>query len=218
MLILVTFAATSIHAVADEDSNSHKPIGNYNYIEIGFASTTEANSNSFCAGAECYKKIAGSELTASLNFESFPHLLLSVSNTSQGASGANSNLTYSVGKLLIGVIGGFGSVDAIVSVSSLNASVLTCPNGSNVCQDILENGTDFGAMAKLWLGDEKNYNLGIAVDRYMYSPSSTNLSTSIFATWLPARHHSLSFGYNSTIDINGKPASSGGSIAYAYLF
>jgi hypothetical protein len=87
-----------------------------------------------------------------------------------------------------------------------------------VCQDILENGADFGVMAKLWLGDEKNFNLGINIDRYSYSPSSTNISSSLFGAWLPARHHSLSLNYNSTMDINSTPISSGGSISYAYLF
>ncbi len=216
--ILVTLAVISFNAAADEDSSNHKPIGNYNYIQIGLASTTEANSNTLCAGSECYKSIGGAELSASLNFQSAPHLLISASTSSQGASGANSNLTYSVGKLLVGLIGGFGPVDVAVSVSSLNASVLTCPNGNNVCQDVLENGPDYGAMAKLWFGAENDFNLGITLDRYAYSSSSVNIASSIFATWLPARHHSLAISYNSTMDVNSMPVSSGGSISYAYLF
>jgi hypothetical protein len=210
-LLLISF-----QVFADENSNNHNPIGNYNYIEIGLAKTTEANS--ICSGSECYKTLRGTELTASLNFESVPHLLISASSSSEGASGLNSDLTYSVGKLLVGLIGGFGSVDAAVSVSGLSASTLTCPSGSNVCQVVLENGTDYGAMVKLWLGENKDFNLGVNVDRYSYAPSSANISSRLFGTWLPARHHSLSIAYNSAMDINHTPISSGGSFSYSYLF
>jgi hypothetical protein len=216
ILTSLVLTLISFQAVADEISNNHNPIGNYNFIEIGLANTTEANS--ICAGSECYKTLRGTELTASLNFESIPQLLISATSSSEGASGTNSNLTYSIGKLLIGLIGGFGSVDAAVTVGSLSASILTCPNGSNVCQDVIENGTDYGAIAKLWLGDGKDFNLGINLDRYSYAPSSANISSSLFGTWLPARHHSLSITYKSTMDINQTPISSGGTVAYAYLF
>ena len=208
----------SLHAFADESAANHKPIGNYNYIEIGLGSTSEATP--VCAGTECYKTLNGAELTASLNFASVPHLLISASSSSQGASGANSNLTASVGKLLIGLIGGFGSVDVEVSVSELNADILTCPNGSNICQDVINNGTDFGGMAKLWFGSDNNFNVGATVDRYFYTstPSTTYINSSVFASWLPARHHSLALSYNSTMDINHTSISNGGSVSYAYLF
>ena len=209
----------SVQAIADDSADTYKPNGNYSYIEIGLIKTTEATP--ICSGinsTECYKTIHGSELTASLQFSSFPHLLISASSTSQGASGDNYSLTSSVGKILIGLVGGFGPIDALVSVSSLNTDVLTCPNGSNNCQIILENGTDYGAMAKLWMGVDKNFNIGITVDRYSYSPSSANISTSIFGTWLPATHHSLAVSYNSAMDINGTSISNGGSLSYAYLF
>jgi hypothetical protein len=212
-------ALFSTQVFADDAAGNHKPNGNYSYIEIGLVTTTEATS--ICSGinsAECYKTLAGAELTASLQFPSLPNLLISASSASQGASGANDNLTSSDSKLLIGLIGGFGSVDALVSVGSLNATILSCPNGSNTCQDVLENAADYGAMGKLWLGEEKNFNIGITVDRYAYSPSSVNVSSSIFGTWLPARHHSLSVHFNSVKDVNGTAISTGGSLAYAYLF
>lgn len=209
----------SVQAIADETSDNHNPIGDYRYIELGLVSTTEATP--VCSGinaAECYKTMVGTELTASLQFSSMPHLLISASTTSQGASGNNYNLTSSVGKILIGLIGGFGPVDLLASVSSLSADVLSCPNGSNNCQITLENGADYGAMAKLWMGADNNFNIGITVDRYSYSPSSANIATSIFGTWLPAIHHSFAVSYNSAMDINGTSISTGGSLSYAYLF
>jgi len=216
-LAVMTLSFMSLHAVADESSVNHKPNGDYNYIQIGLTSTTEATP--ICAGTECYKTLTGAELTASLNFPSAPYLVISASSSSQGASGANSNLTSSAGKLLIGLIGGFGPVDAEVSVSNLSADILTCPNGSNICQDVLYNGVDFGGMAKLWFGSENNFNVGATVDRYSYSASSsTYIDSSIFASWLPARHHSLAISYNSTININHTSVSTGGTVSYAYLF
>jgi hypothetical protein len=209
----------SSQAIADDTSENLKPNGNYRYIEFGLAKTIEANP--VCSGInsnECYKTLRGSELTASLQFLSLPNLLISASSSSQGATGTNYNFTSSVGKLLIGLIGGFGPVDALVSISSISADVLSCPIGNNNCQIILENGTDYGAMAKLWLGSEKNYNIGVTLDRYSYAPSSAKISTSIFATWLPALHHSISVSLNSDMDISGTSISTGSSLSYAYLF
>lgn len=209
----------SSQAIADDATDHHKPNGNYSYVEIGLMKTNEANP--ICSSYnsnECYKTIRGSELTASLQFVSMPNLLISASSTSQGASGNNYSLTSSVGKLLIGLVGGFGPVDVLVSASSISADVLSCPNGQNNCQITLENGADYGAMAKLWLGGEKKFNVGVTVDRYSYAPSAANISTSIFGTWLPAVHHSLSVSYNSAMDINGTSISNGGSLSYAYLF
>lgn len=214
--LLVAFASISLQAFADEKSENHLPIGNYNFIEIGLINSSQATPT--CAGSDCYKTLNGSELTASLQFASAPHLLISATSTSEGATGTISNLTTSVQKLLIGLIAGFGQVDADVSVSSLSAANLSCPNGSNVCQAILNNGVDYGGMAKFWFGEENNFNVGIALDRYSYAPSSTNFSSNIFGTWLPARHHSLSITYNSTMDINHTSVSTGGGVSYAYLF
>ena len=214
----MALSCLSLHAFADESADNHKPIGNYNYIEIGLGSTTEATP--VCAGTECYKTLTGGELTASLNLPSVPHLLISASSSSRSASGVSSNLTSSAGKLLIGLIGGFGSVDVAVTLSEINADVLTCPNGSNVCQDVLYNGADFGGVAKLWLGSDNNFNIGATVDRYSYSvsPSTTYINSSVFASWLPARHHALAITFNSTKDINHTSISKGGSVSYAYLF
>ncbi len=215
-LVICLFSSQTI---AEETSERFKPNGNYRYIEIGLAKTNE--SNPICSGinsTECYKTLRGTELTASLQFLSLPNLLISASTSSQGATGNSYNLTNSYSKLLVGLIGGFGPVDVLVSVSSISADILSCPNGNNNCQITLENGADFGAMAKLWLGSEKDFNIGATVDRYSYSPSSANISTSIFGTWIPAIHHSFSVGFKSDMNINGTSISNGGSLSYAYLF
>ena len=89
--VVMSLSFLSLHATADESADSHKPIGNYNYIEIGLGSTTEAIP--VCAGTECYKTLTGGELSASLNLPTLPHLLISASSSSRSASGVSSNLT-----------------------------------------------------------------------------------------------------------------------------
>ena len=213
------FFLFSAQAIAADDSDNHRPNGNYRYIEIGLAKTSEATS--ICSGinsGECYKTLRGTELTASLQFYSLPNLVISASSTGLGAAGTNDNLTSSVSKLSIGLIGGFGPVDILISISDLNADILSCPNGNNVCQVVLNNAADYGLMAKLWVGEAMNFNIGINVDRYAYAPSSVNMATGIFSTWMPAPHHALSARLSSEMDINGTAISTGGALSYAYLF
>jgi hypothetical protein len=225
IITIFTFIALgffSLQAVAEETTgndseSSFKPNGNYSSLSIGAIGTTYTTP--VCYGRNCYKSLAGAQVAGYYQFDSAPNLVIGLGANAESASGTTATVTSGVGQFGVGLIGGFGPVDAGISYSSLSSTFSACANGSNVCTSISDTGSDFGIMGKLWLGDEKSFNIGLSLDSYSYSTSPTvYTSTGISATWLPAKHHSLSISSSSTVNQNNISISTGSALSYAYLF
>ena len=211
----------SFHAVAEENTgngsgNSFTPNGDYTSLGVGAIGTTYTTP--VCYGFNCYNSLSGVQIAGYYQFASAPNLVIGLGGNAQSATGATSTMTSSVAQFGVGLIGGFGPVDAGISYSSLSSTISVC-SGSNVCTSVSDTGSDFGILGKLWFGEEKSFNIGLTLDRYSYSISTIiYTSTGISATWLPSKHHSLTISTSSTVDQNNISMGTGSALSYAYLF
>jgi len=213
----IVLGLVSYHSFADDYANSnYKPNGNYASIGIGYVSSTAKNPP--CQGTDCYKTQTGPEASLGLQLSALPNLVFGVSGSVLTSPQQNTTLTSTGTSYSVALIGGFGPFDAGIAYSNLHSTVKVCTNGSNsVCASSSDTGADFGALAKIWFGT--HLNIGVTLDKYSFSTSTTTYtSTGYSLSLIPARRHSFTFEYSSTVDQNNIPISTGGSISYAYLF
>lgn len=214
---IIALGMFSNQAVADDYSSyNYKPNGNYASIGIGYVSSTATIPP--CQGTDCYKTQSGPEASLGLQLSALPNLVFGVSGSVLKSVQTNTTLTSSGTSYSIGLIGGFGPVDAGISYANLHSTVKVCTNGNNsVCASSSDTGADFGLLAKLWIGT--HLNIGATLDKYSYSTSTTTYtSTGYSLSLIPSRRHSFTFDYSTTVDQNNVSISTGGSISYAYLF
>lgn len=208
-IILFLFSISS--ALADGEPN-----GNYTYAGVSVNSTTFATP--VCVGTECHKGLGG--LGLDVSYQIIPNIAILLNSGASQSTGNQYTLKSSGGGLFVALIAGVGSVaDVAVILGSISSTSQICTTSSNVCSSYSDTGTDVGLYGKLWLNEDKNFNVGLGFENYSYSKSTTKYTTAVFSlAAIPADNHEFDLSVSNTNDSNGKAVSSGVSLGYKYLF
>lgn len=213
--IFIVFSFSSVFA-----QENGEPNGNYTYAGVGLFKTSWTNN--FCvtngATSECYTGMSG--LGLDFVYQIIPNIAISFVSSSAQVSGNIGTLKSSGGGLYIAFIAGIGPIiDVAAALGSLSSTTQLCSNSSNVCSSVSDTGSDFSLLGKLWLNENKNFNVGLGFDNYSYSKSTTKYTTAIISfSAIPADNHEFDLSLSNTNDSNGKAVSSGVSLEYKYLF
>jgi hypothetical protein len=161
-----------------------------------------------------------SGLSLDFAYQIIPNVAVSLVSSSGQVVGNIGTLKSSGSGLYIAFIAGIGQIiDVAAAFGSLSSTAQLCSNSSNVCSSVSDTGSDFSLFGKLWLNENKNFNVGLGFDNYSYSKSTTKYTTAIISiSAIPADNHEFDLSLSNTNDSNGKAVSSGVSLEYKYLF
>ncbi len=213
--IFIVFNLSSVFAQEDGEPN-----GNYTYAGIGLLHTSWTNN--FCVtngtASECYTGMSGVGLEFS--YQVIPNVAISLGSASAQAKGNIGTLKSSVGGVSIAFIAGIGpNIDVAAELGSLSSTAQLCSNSSNICSSVSDTGSFFNLYGKLWLNENKNFNVGLSFDNTSYSKSTTKYTTAALSiAAIPAVNHEFYLSFSNTNDSNGKAVSTGSTLEYKYLF
>jgi len=212
MLAAMALGVVAVSATAQE---GFAPNGNYSSVGFSLFRTKYANDVCIPFG-DCHSGYGGLGLNVSYQF--IPNLIVGLNTAAGQSTGNTSTLKESQGGLFVGFVLGIGDYfDVGGLLSPITKKSESCLG--SLCVNAEDTGTQVGLFGKWWLNQDKTFNIGMNLDSYAYSKSTSKYSSSALSlAYLIAGRHELSVTGSRLKDSSATDVSSTFSLGYNYHF
>jgi len=184
-----------------------EPVGDYTSVGGKLYKTTYNGSSNDYNG-----------LGVNVSYQLIPNLLVGIH--AESAQNTVNNVTSRVAEsgLSFGFVMGVGtSVDLGLVLSPVTSTNEVCSGG--LCASSSDTGNNNELFGKWWLGNSKNIGLGLHLNKYAYSKTSTTYtSTGLSLAYFVGKKHEWSFKGSRMKDSNDNDVSTTSSVGYNYHF
>jgi hypothetical protein len=205
---LLLVIVSSLYLSSAMARGSIEPIGDYTSVGGKLYKTTYTNANPSDYNG----------LGVNVSYQLIPNLMVGIH--AESAQNSSNNTTYRVSEngVFLGFVMGVGtSVDLGLVLSPISSTNEVCSGG--LCASGSDTGSDNELFGKWWLGQAKNFSLGLHLNKYTYSKTSTTYnSAGLSFAYFVGKKHEWSFKGSRLRDSNDNDISTTSSFGYNYHF